>query len=1273
MMLPSDRYLADILGLTEEQYRHFQIEVRKRAAEGPQPAVVAGTELIIAAVSLAISVGATAVSLLLKPSIPQANQAPGQPRQQQQTTDPIIRNTSFAPRFGFDSQQDIATLGSTIPLVYAKREEITGTTYGGIRINTPMVWNQIISLGSGQLLRAVFLLGESAIDSVDVDNFALGSNTFRGYQFDDESSNQTSSRLSIYLSKDGGRIDGNDRVFGRREDSDSGSSGPSDVFRVFYDSQERTDFCSSNRPSTQTTFGVYAPIGNNLMYRVNPTIRPGVRSQYQANTGDGRLNVQCPNDQQQINRREKFRARFAGFSGIVDIDGTEGTNVTTNLLVNSRVTYKLFRKSDWDTSFGSGDDRVRCRDVASAVASRQKSFDDRIVVGELYKIGSALGVCISRTELPFASQADFEGNISQGVNVTAIFKIVEAGVVTAYTENTLKTIDKIRPLGVGLGAVTAGSGYAVGNYSNVALTGGQGIGATANIKVEFIIELGTISGGSGYAEETYLNVPLTGGSGSGAEATIVVNASGVVSSVTITNSGSGYVAGDSLSALRSSLGGGTGTDFSVPVSAASNGVTSVSLAQPGLGYRPNDSLSAAASDLGDANGNGFSVLVDEVEDGGDNYEAKVATTGGHLLRYSTGQIPTSRACKAVEFGLRSNLGIRVNGLCNFRDAKTYKFADESYCEEFENAEQDEIKSSLYQSGVVTSSVERYSFFKIKYRELNSASWTTLNNIYGVRSETQQSTFNYIRLEFNSVKQREFAFEPLSGYEVRNETHGVGTTLYVLDSKLPSISPVSENGTTVVFDGESVSLNEETFRITYGKADDDLPDAYDYEGRELKGLRKTDANTYIDDYGKLAETFAFSEIASSADSGPEHEIVYVNEIVPNTTAPLYDDLALVGINIRSSAEFQQFAQFSTYVTGGKVCNLLPLSGGTTGATHLFPEVLYDLLTNTRYGAGSFIKADMIDEASFTAAAQWCQARKYFYDAAIAEPINIRQFAADLSATHLLQFGESDGKYFLNTALPISDSSLQVPAPIAGLFTAGNIAEDSFQLQYFDPEDRDPIQISVKYREERPSTDLNSPGLFPVVREVLVREDVPEASETDPTEQVDVSDFCTSREHAIDAAKFLIRMRRIPTHTISFATTHDAVVSSLAPGDYIKVAMDETEYDEFNNGVVTPEGALVSTKALADGTYNVVAWDGTEGTPPADATLTVSSGGKTASPVGIVFTVKLPSTQIRVYQIERISPTDDGTFTIEALHMPVNSSGVLQVADGFDTASNWVIEG
>jgi hypothetical protein len=1312
MMLPSDRYLAEILGLTEEQYRHFQIEVRKRAAEGPQPAVVAGTATVIAIANLVIGLGALAVSALLKPTTPQPGQAPGQPRQTQDITDPIIRNSRFAPRYGFDSQQDIATLGSIIPIVYAKREAISGNNYGGIRINMPMLWNQILSLGGGQMLRGVFLLGEGTVSSIDTTGFAIGSNTLQGYVFDSTSATESGSRVTVYFSGNGGRIRGTDRVLGRTEANDDGSSGALDVFRVYWDGQQRTDFCSSNRPSTQTTFGVYAPIGNNLLHKVNPVIRPGVRSQYQANTTDGRLQVDCPNDDQQINRRDKFRANFSTYSGVIG-NGTE-----QSVAVGTTVTYKLFYKSDWLVTFGSGDDKVEARDVASSVASLQKGWDDRIVVGEVYKIGTALAVCTSRTAGQFVSEADLDGSSVGAVTVTATFSVVEAGLIKGHQEEYITVDGRIKTLG----AITGGDNYTAGSYANVPLTGGSGFGATAKVVVKML--LGSITGGSGYVTGDYPGVSLTGGSGSGATADIEVDGTGAVSQVTIVNSGTGYAVTDVLSADAADLGG-SGSGFSVPVT-ATNGIDSVTIVEPGYGYAAADSLSAAAADIG-GTGSGFAVVVSAVSAGGDAGTREKATTGGHLLRYARGQVATTRGCQAVELGLKSTLGIRINNLCNFRDAKSYEFADTNYCQEFANANINQIKSSLYQSGVITSPVQRYSFFKIKYRDITSSSWTTLTHAYGVRSETQQALFTYIRLEFSSVNQREFMFEPLSGFEIRNGHYGAGATLYVLDPKKDRIT-VSENGTTAVFNGESVALNDPTdssktiFGINYGRAVPELDDDYTYENRTLRGLPLVDTNTYIDDYGKLAETFVYAEISSSADSGPEHEIVYVNEIVPNgevaafgslvpgdyyhiltegntnwsligfpfdasegqvflalndgasqigTTgvaigpAPNYSDLALIGVNIRSSAEWQQFAQFSSYVTGGKECTLML---GGSGATHLLPDVLYDLMTDIRYGAGSFIKPYMINTTEFAAAAQWCFDRKYFYDAAVAEPINIRQWAADLAATHLLQFGEIDGKYFLRPAISFTAVS------IAGLFTAGNIAEGSFNLQYFDPEDRDPIQVSVRYREERPSNDLASPGLFPVVREVLVREsDAAGGSDTDPIEQLDMSAYCTSRTHAIDAAKFLIRMRRIPTHTITFKTMHDGLTAGLAPGDYIKVAMDETEYDEFNNGVVTPEGALVSTKALSDGTYNVVAWDGTEGTPPADATLTVSNSGKTGSPTGIVFTVKLPATQVRVYQVERITPDDEGTFTIEAMHMPVNSSGVLEVAAGFDTAGNWEIQG
>jgi hypothetical protein len=79
-----------------------------------------------------------------------------------------------------------------------------------------------------------------------------------------------------------------------------------------------------------------------------------------------------------------------------------------------------------------------------------------------------------------------------------------------------------------------------------------------------IVTLGTIIGGSGYVDGSYPNTPLIGGAGSGALATVVVTG-GAVTSVTITTAGIGYVVGNVLSTPRTNLGGGTGTNFEVPV------------------------------------------------------------------------------------------------------------------------------------------------------------------------------------------------------------------------------------------------------------------------------------------------------------------------------------------------------------------------------------------------------------------------------------------------------------------------------------------------------------------------------------------------------------------------------------------------------------------------------------------------------------------------------------------------------------------------------------
>jgi len=91
----------------------------------------------------------------------------------------------------------------------------------------------------------------------------------------------------------------------------------------------------------------------------------------------------------------------------------------------------------------------------------------------------------------------------------------------------------------------------------------------ASIVQGIVTLLGAITGGTLYTNGTYANIPLTGGSGAGAVATITI-AAGIVTSVTLTNGGNFYVVGDVLSFNAANIGIGSGSGFSIPVTAINN-------------------------------------------------------------------------------------------------------------------------------------------------------------------------------------------------------------------------------------------------------------------------------------------------------------------------------------------------------------------------------------------------------------------------------------------------------------------------------------------------------------------------------------------------------------------------------------------------------------------------------------------------------------------------------------------------------------------------------
>jgi len=1126
-MLPSDRYLCSLLGLTEEEFQSFQADARQYLKENPIEGPVAGLEtgLVLGIVSLALSVGTTVVSLLLRPSVPEVGGGPRAIGRNNVADDPIITNQSFAPRYGFDSVQNVIKIGSTVPLVYGDRN-VGGQKVGGVRINMPLVWSQMLSFGTSQMLRAVFLAGEGEIESFDNDLWAVGSNLLKNYKYTTSAATEVAARATIYASLGSGAIIENDRVFGRSGTNDrrangggsSATSSTEEVFKVHTGSSptETAAFSSVHTPSSSTTFGVYSLIGNDLAFKVNPIVRPGVKVKQEATSGDN-FTVLCPKDGPQIALRRKFRYNFASFSGLTKKNGNP-KNGLRSLAVGDTVTYELFKESEKEITFSENNQTEESKDVASSVAARQAFYDENLIIGELYKIGSSIGVCISRSpsDAVFRSEAD---EVGSDQSIEAVFEIVEPGSARFYTEAHLK------------GAYT-----------------------------------------------------------------------------------------------------GSTVDNPTPVDRA------------------------------------------------------VATTKGHLLRYAQAVVTNTRACDITEIGITSTLGGRINGLCNFKDTKTYNETDDLFCETFSNTT--EYDSDFYQSGTLSVSFKRFSIFTLQYKEIVADAdddWVDSGKIFAVRSETLQAVFNFIRLEFTTSKLRIFRLRPITGFEFRSKTSG---QLYLLDAnegfQHESITSYGGAAVKVAFRGKIFNYPfHNDVRSKFGEADPDLVTSYtkSVESGEpaetFQSLSAVDTSigtgyaSMIDEFISCAEDFVYEEITTSCESGPENKISYVNEIVTGQTGS-YSNLALVGINIRSSTEWQQFTQFSGYVKQGiksrrlDSYSSLPFNP-TPQHLYRFPEVLLDLMTNDRYGMGDLIKDEMIDLATFKEANDWCSDRGYYFNGVIADQANIRQYAADLAATHLLYFAEINGQFTLKPALPVSGATFAA-ADIKGLFTVGNILEDSYQIEYLNPEDREPIEVSATYREERSSSDLASEGAFATVKEVLVKE----ASYTPlDTVSLDMTDYCTQRSHAIDAAKFIIRTRRLTDHVVRFKVTHESVYNNIAPGDYINVAMDATEYSDFSNGVVTGAGDLVTSEAFADGSYSVFAWDPDSGSDPSVQTLVVTGSGTRATPTGIIFTEIKSSQESRTYQVEQITADQDGTFTIEALHMPVTGAGVPLVADGFDTAGNWTI--
>ncbi len=1390
-LLPGDAFLAHLLGWNEQQMLRYQIE-RQRAAAAefernpPVATCDPGTLAVVSLVTTILSVGYTVLSTVLAPK----PRRPGQIITSQRQGDAITDGARYAPQPGFESTQDVARLGSCIPITFARREYLPALNgrpagwYGGCRVNLELLWSQLVAVDGGSLFRGVYMLGEGPMAEIDPNGFAIGNNPLRSYDLGTAGANEAAARVTIYSRLGGGRIRSSDRIAGRLAANDIGNAenaGGADVFQVRSTGGViRPDACAAWRPSSSTACGLYATIGNGLGLRVNPVLRPTrqITLKPRGNSGDQRIDP--VDDAMALGSIWKARRMWSGRSGIV-ATSTGVTSGAAALSVGATFDYLLSNSSDAKTKlkFNSSNtdsevDHIEtCSDVAGTISGRQRSADDALKVGELFKAGSCLAVLEQRTpsSVLFSSEADNQP-VGGGQAITARFRVVRAGTVfvtpsteinppgsgtTQFPERVTSNLNwdwtavdpgpryatgtsrghihrcaiadftltkPARILEIGLRSTLGirGSGFtnlrkvptikeinrlAGGEREGETLRSGQKLkvaqfqSAARNFNEErfafyrlsyraegsaSFVELSTIIGVRGFTSDAQTNglqlelpsgarcaqirfEPLSGWeirSGTAAGLLAVLNsrmtslqsvADGACTlryqgEAPFTRTQERFSLNAIESDLRDSLAGLVTT--TAAVRALPGTFTDVQLLQGGRdkGARatvvvPSDGGFNSSNITITKPGNGFDDGAISLANGSAGGAAVIATrsftvtsadqdpfTFGYIrLAMANDEEPAPRIGSRVSF---ASTGTLPNGL---NDYTTYFVVEASAATEFSvglTAGGPVVLPTSMGSGVITCTqwVQAFSITADPATDrlivLDAAAAPKVGTPVQIAAETTMPA-------------------PLVG----------GTTYWVVANPTATTMQIAATAGGAAINITSAGAGDLSARIsnatnwagtaTLGKTD--------------LGLGWSDGDALTDYWGKLAEAFVYDEIQSTAGQGPETEIAFVNIIQANPTTPSYEGIAGVGMSIRAALEFQNLTQLSALINGGHICPRY--IEASDGPTHLLPDLFARLALSRRFGAGQDVSPEQINLPSALAAAQWCFERRYFWDGTLPEPENLRQWAADQAGHHLLSFYELNGQFYFKPALSFDR------VPIVDMFTQGhNIQRGTFRSTTSDDDQRRPIQVTGLFRDERANDDILFPGMFSTVREITVRE--AGASDSDPVIPLDLRASCTNRWHLIDACKYLIRWRRLVGDPISFETTYAGMLRPIAPEDHIAVAHSHTLNPIYANGAVLADGTLVSSDPLADGSYPVLAWDGTTPPGPTEQTLVVSSGGTRGNLLGSQWT-RITGLPVNTYRVMRVTPTDDGRQKIEAVLMPTDLQGRLLLSLDWDEPSAWVIRG
>ena len=1340
-ILPWEKQLIDTLGLTLEEYNWYANEVANYRPERdpaydvvPEVVCIPVVPLVMTIVGMGISFAASAMAP--KPKLPKQTDPAQQQQQEQRGADVSGASVSGSNRFtnvdGFTSVQPLARLGESMQLVFANRRN----NYGGVRVETKLLWSQLLSQGDGQELLAIFLAngGELAAQP-DFDGMGIGDSLLRGYQ---------ASKLAMYFRNGNSvnRISITDKKAG-----DLKPRNDSDVFLAELKTLNNMQpiFSGVRIPSTMSIFGISEPLRNGqhwqLSFRRIRVIYPDDQN---------RAGVDATREQARL--RQKTLSFYAPRTGLIKAKNAAGTDLPQpgnqevrdiDIAVDDTIEFHVFGGNSSEDFDSHGN-----QDIKAKEDSIREAVDDVIIVGETYLVGAVEAVCIKESTNDLWNVEGKTKIFTFRAIQAAKTRLTQEGVVINVPLNRIeepsdssRLLDKTNPsfgptvckLAIAHFTTTRKLNQVEIGIKSQVFKRFNGIANFASMPSDAILDR-IERGGNSFNIGTYSEYGLRYSffrvevkeKGAADWYRLVRGTAGIfcvkgrtpVSQfnfirIAFPNSkdvqyeirfkpiaGGAYLTyflpvGNTVCVLDARTGGPEEYSVNTPIGTFTvafkgyleliNNITATNDVLF-LGGRP---PGGSVLNLAPLRFDYKEAIFDQVPDNDGGYVPTskiIATSNGsgsgltvsvlalqRRIATPVGEVIVGLATRWLHQGL---MGAGIPMYDGEEFTNTVRFTRGSYYVDVRFTLRARTFAGFAQvigsgSGYYGTGYGIAPWNNLTENEFSEGwpydlLWTNLN---AFPSEVLITDFNGFSLD----EQGNPYFEPSASgvYEVNMPSSGF---------------PTPANG-RVKAEINVTFTNQETYqadiKVQDGGTKYKVGDVVTINGLAgtpgLKVTAVSDPNIgakILEPFDAIADVYMNDGQEGSHQNGPEHAIVYVNEqrenikldkqattTAPIAYAPVYKDMTLLGLQLRSGKEWSSFNNFTYYAKQGcKIRKIINEANGNTydvtstaveAASNLYPEILYHLVATS-----SLMPTTMIDWDGFAEGCKVCLANNFYWDGVLSAPVNIRDWGHENAQYFFLDFMVLGGKLSLQPTFPVNKGSdlngytlggaYDRKPLISALFTDGNIIEDSLSVNWYPAEQRKAPQVLVTLRDEVENG-------FAETRNIQVKRNDP-ANPNPQVEAVDFTGFCTSADHAIQFAKLLINMRYHITHVISFKTLPSGL--ALQPGQYFRVSSQARHVERFQNGYVLEDGTVVSSNPMAAGTYTVYFWR--SGMPEVEErSMVIGATGKTTPEfANSVFTEYNDTTSNRLYKAEQIAYDEEGMVEITGSHVPLETDGRIE---------------